>query len=414
MVNNALAASPAGAVGAGGAGAAGAGGAGANPAVGAGELGAGNQGLFGGAGAQAGLALGGGCCLVGAAALMTQSAFLHSLPTITDDQISPYINIEKAVSPDRIAYDNGENPSIVYTITITPKDGYTIEITDISDVLSVKYNATTQPGRTAAVIKTRTGTDFGFPDISFDNPVTVTPESPLVLPGYTESFPSNIFVDANITNTVTITLNATKNGLTETDKIAKTAQIICIGECPQAQNGCWPATGYLIQTTANEQGTHDDVYAIDIRNTIGTPVYATFTSSRACTYTDGMATGIGAVYGNHALLKIDPGVAQGAAGSAGFSLLYGHMNQFSGNFTANSCSNAYQAGAEVGQMGISGLYVLGGIFNSSGNSHLHYEVRPLSGAGGKAVVDAAGIQLEDLLPAGEMIQGTFVRSCYDQ
>lgn len=387
----------------------------------------------------------GSAALVGTAGLLNQSllhnAFLHSLPTISGDEISPYITIIKQAQPGTNFSENPQFPQqIVYSVEIRANEGYRVIINtaSIKDTLSVSYNkkayetaGVTLPSGAPIQGKTRTFADlaqqtncalattpnnvaqFG------DNPSTITleGETTLVFPVYCETYDES-FNHANVINSFELTFSAvaspTGDEVTQSIPVvenekAETAEVICFGECPQFQNGCWPTTGYVQQTTANESGTHSSIWAIDIRNTIGTPIYTPFAADNACAYTTTGSGGIAPIYGNHVTTQIQPGVAF----DKGFTLLYGHMHQLSDTLNPNACSQPVLTGQQIGTMGISGLSVLGGVYNTASNSHLHYEIRTFSGNSSRAAVTADDLDIEKIIPEGEMVLSRFVRSCYD-
>lgn len=391
-----------------------------------------------------GIALG-SVAVVGTAGLLNQSlvhnAFLHTLPTISGDEISPYITIIKQAQPGTNFSENPQFPQqIAYSIEVRANDGYRVVINtaSIKDTFSVSYNKKAYESAGAAVPtgapiqgKTRT-----FADLSQEtncapattpsnlghfgnNPSTITleGETTLIFPVYCETFDES-FNHANVTNSFELIFSAVESPVSEEvnqstpvveNEKAETAEVICFGECPQFQNGCWPTTGYVQQTTANESGTHSSIWAIDIRNTIGTPIYTPFASDNACAYTTAGSGGIAPIYGNHVTTQIQPGVAF----DKGFTLLYGHMFALSDTLNPNACSQPVITGQQIGSMGISGLSVLGGVYNTASNSHLHYEIRTFNGNSSRAAVTGDGLDIEKIIPEGEMVLSRFVRSCYD-
>jgi hypothetical protein len=337
--------------------------------------------------------------------IMTAGTFINPLPTLNQDNfISRYVSINKVASPG----NKLEEPAdITYTITISADRGYDITITDFSDVLTVKYNSQEKPaGANDHEISTKHIGDLipAGNSTPLALPIILSAGESIVFQGYTEHFDGS-FQNSNVTNTVNISFT-TPESLSET---AKSAEVVCFGKCPQRQGGCWPASGWMQQTTANELHTHNVVQAVDIRNTIGTNIYMTYNSS---TRFNVAGTGIGPVYGNHAVAVV-AGDSTGSNNTikTGFQLLYGHMNNFTEQaYPGNSNLVNLVPGQQIGQMGISGLNVLGPSYAVAGNSHLHYEMRT---TGGNIYINQAGLRLEDAIPENEMVLGEFVRTCYE-
>lgn len=341
-----------------------------------------------------------------------QTNLLQPLPTITDQgEISKYLSIEKTAEPgtDFSSFTDSNFPetTVQYSITVSADKGYDIALYSVEDTLTTRFNPELRPD---ASIESRNRTSDFF-GVSEDAPLILAAGDSVQLGTYEETF-TNQFLHSNVTNTIELTFTATGQPDAPTERqTAKTAEVVCFGECPQFQNGCWPADGWVQQTTASELGTHNGIYAIDIRNEIGTPIFNTFEGSAFMYATgDGLVPQSGPVYGNHMTLTVNP---PNDPLNIGFKLVYGHMHAFSSLFQGSGVPiSSLSPGENIGFMGISGLYVLGPSYDTASNSHLHYELRTLDGNSTRPAIDGKGLALENLVPPGEMVLGQFVRTCY--
>lgn len=328
----------------------------------------------------ASIAIAGGV-LAGAA---TNAAFL--LPTVGSDRAeSRFVTIQKFTEEGN-QFENEEfNESLTYNIIISPKPGYDITITNITDTMRLSFKANdSREGE----YKVRGMTDFGLAEndrIPLTEPIVLT---------YSEEF-SGEMEDVNIINTFQIELTAievvgeTTNTYNDT---ATTGESVCVGDCPQT-NGCWPASGLITQIPGNAF-SHPNADAYDIAANVGSNIYAPF-SGDACR----PAQPVDADYGIHIILRANNG----------HEFLFGHL---SSSYITADCSTpeSVDAGKVLGAVGSTG--------NSTG-SHLHYEV---AGPGGNySSLSNRGSLLKTLVPDGQFIEDTWrgfppgepVRSCYD-
>lgn len=434
------------------------------------------------------LALTSGPVLVGAAITMQSIAggpelpALLMLPLPTVDQsgtLSPYLDIEKRAYDLADGWSAGERPQfnysdyedqatfsqpIKYTVTLKPKDEYTVTIplSEVSDVITVNYNSkyyqdagqptppadqvqfAQNPRNFAALIagsncpedvltdeeKQISGNFLGYyqtmvevanPDTGEGN-IVLRPGDELTFPPYCETYTEKVN-QANVTNTFSINRLAAIGGASPTDNaFAQTAEVLCFGKCPQFENGCWPASGTIKQAAHDPRYSHPLTDAVDISNNLGTPVYNTFqgtltayqqfsgittTGGKKFPFCSNQKSGSGFVcypYGNHIF-------GEYSDGTKSFALIFAHLQK------ANPYNNTPVAPGEViGLMGSTG--------NSTG-SHLHYEVRiPGSGFGGytsavdggKSYGTCKSVVLKGLVPSDDVncsMVNQFVRSCYD-
>jgi murein DD-endopeptidase MepM/ murein hydrolase activator NlpD len=350
-------------------------------------------------------------------------AFLPPLPTISGNQVSPYVSIEKVVSPlnkgGSLPNPTKGNPTtLTYSIKITAKKGYALKITGITDTYTVQVNDKGQARKDNNL--TGTPPTPADPDLAKNNtiPPVLNPEQSITLKPYSAPFDVN-YSDTSVTNTVVLKFTASKVGQggqsttysssqttattatpTGGQLTAQTSAIVCFGDCPQsAKNGCWPTSGIITQLPYGPQdhkGYGEDAY--DIGATAGTPIYAPY-SGQAC------AANMGDGYGQYIQLYVPELEIPGQVGSG--VLTFGHLQEFGSQFdpgTVASCSFSnfntkmvqVKAGDLIGKVGSTG--------NSTG-PHLHYQLGPEGNSARRLV---------DIVPDGANTQmGTPVRSCYD-
>ena len=356
------------------------------------------------------------------------------LPTITDGEVSKYVTIKKQALPNS-KFSSPE--TVQYSISISPKGSYEIRISALTDTFSFQGNSTERSAKGLTSAPTLPTSPVNFDALKTakapeGDVVVIKPGETVVLPIYSVTFDQN-FQDSNVTNTVEATFQVSQNGELvsengKTEITAKTAEVVCFGKCPQTENGCWPATGYVKQVAHQPGTTHEKVDAVDIANGDPVKVYNTF-KGQVCKY--GQMSGVPVVYaerpggsfcssssngsgvvcypyGNHAL---------GTYG--GYALLFAHLQGFSNDLSgANGTCRSMSPGDVVGIMGSTG--------NSTGR-HLHYEIRVPGGGfggytsavdGGKSYGTSRSPLLETKLPqklTTDLLKdgGAFVRSCYD-
>lgn len=219
------------------------------------------------------------------------SAFLTDFPTSEseiinfDQKTSKYAFIEKKAkiisgcpSPENDA--KCENPSfpisIEYTITIGPKEDFSLQINDIKDTIEFKQSKKgwEEAGQTPPIIPSKKELDFNyFKEIikkqggEFGSPINSTPtplptgeitppptttEDVILIPAGSElTFTytlENLGSDYNhtaIVNTIEANFYYQNSYLAGTDSVS-TATRVCLGQCG-GDIGCWPTTGDVDQ-----------------------------------------------------------------------------------------------------------------------------------------------------------------------
>ncbi len=270
--------------------------------------------------------------------------------------VNKYVALSKTADPNTAPNPTSTTP-VTYTIKIDAKEGYKIEITNISDVSTValKNKSAPVPTVNAPTID---------PKVTLDSAATDGSNSKTIQ--YQQSF-DNKFTDALVTNTVQVTFNATGNGTTISDSTTAQASV-CFGDCPKPASGCWPTTGKIGQ---NPFGPFDhNNYgedAFDIMAPIGTPIYAPFPGNVCAANDDGYWSddGVsGGGYGNMLTLVTD-------SSAGNYKFTFGHLSKYADGLVAGNCSGGsglhVNAGDLIGYVGTSG--------HSSG-PHLHYQVGP--------------------------------------
>jgi hypothetical protein len=235
--------------------------------------------------------------------------------------------------------------------------------------------------------------------------------------------------DSSISNEITIQFRVTQDGQpvnntapnpacgeNETTFCAVSALSVCIGECPAAQQGCWPTNGTLTQPPYGDF-SHDVVDAYDIGAPAGTPVYATFRGQAWAfdTYASEPSQqglvfrsrdgSISRIYGKHVVLVTDQG----------FVLLYGHLSRHGSTMQLGQPVTV-EAGTLIGYVGNSGSTASFPMGN-----HLHYEYRIPSGGTWHSVIpgvpkDPLSATLPGSAPGQPFVysEGMRVTSCYSE
>lgn len=150
---------------------------------------------------------------LGAFSLMTiLGAFLPDANNqfVGTEEFSRFVDIRKTASPTAI--NNDEQRTIAYTITITPKSGYTITPTDIRDEFSyLGGDPLTLPNQTQTILNVEDGPKIGQ---SFSEPIRFSYEVPMS------------GVDVLVTNRFTLAFTASKEGEnTEQDELTRSASV---------------------------------------------------------------------------------------------------------------------------------------------------------------------------------------------
>ncbi len=298
-----------------------------------------------------------------------------------------------------------ENPSfpvsIEYTVTIKPKEDFSLQITNIEDTIKFKQSkkAWEDAGQSPPNIPTEKVLDFEYfkgiigqqgglsntslsptttPTLGVGNPNPTTPipsgssENIIIEAGSSLTFTytlDNLSSDYNhtaILNTIEVNFYYQNSYMSGTDNVI-TAARVCLGEC-SAGAGCWPTTGNISQLPFGqgipdddashrppESGGYADAYDItdsDGPDDVVRMVYTTFPGSLC--FIKCSDTG----YGCYFILTFDDN-------GTSRKLLFAHFESANSQLSQpNSCMNVDE-GFAIGLMGNRG--------NSTGK-HLHYEV----------------------------------------
>lgn len=342
------------------------------------------------------------------------SAFLTDFPTNESEYIS---NIEKTskyaemtktaeivggcISPE----NNGskcENPifplSIRYTVTITPKEDFSIQITSIKD--TIRFNQSEKGwenmGQTPPVISEVTFLGFPYfieligeqnggnsPPLNTPVPTIpagtdiidseATPTSPppgaiVIKAGESLTFSYELrelnsdYRHTAITNTIEVDFYAQNDFTSATDNIITGARV-CLGECG-GDAGCWPITGTLTQMPYDSDYSHGknpknkywhDAYDIGTGKgpaLYGNNVYVPFDGELCFVRCSGQNEGFGCYFA----LSFSDGGQQN-------KLIFAHFQDPHPNISTPGSCMQVEAGFLIGQSGTRG---------TSTNNHLHY------------------------------------------
>ncbi len=149
---------------------------------------------------------------LGAFTLMTVlGAFLPDASSefVGSGEISRFVEIRKSASPKAI--NNNEEREINYTITISPKAGYTITPTDITDTFSyLGGTSLSLTDQTAQILSLSDGPKIGQ---AITEPITFN---------YSTSMQG---VDVLVINKFTLAFTATREGESEVDELSRSASV---------------------------------------------------------------------------------------------------------------------------------------------------------------------------------------------
>lgn len=325
--------------------------------------------LFGSPGAAAVMVSTVGTALLATLVTMNiHSGFLQRLPEVNPEfeDSSKYVILEKKALEGNEFDDPRE---ITYSLSITPKEGYEIEITEPpNDEFSFKCN---EEKKGSCPDNTNTEEFSNYRNFVAKlveaQGAILTAGEKLDLGTYTVPFDSK-YDDASVENTFSINFNVIEDGEIIEGESTKKTESICFGECPRLKEGCWPTTGLIRRIPYEPGATHENVDAFDISNSSLPNVYST-SDGEACFFEVGsgqsydksispdgknIINGKWYPYGNHVLVK-----------SGAYALFYAHLASL--EEPSGTCADV-TAGTIIGKMGTTG--------NSTG-PHLHWEMRIL-------------------------------------
>jgi hypothetical protein len=324
----------------------------------------------------------------------------------SDGTESAYVILEKVATNADGTAPNGTVPAeIKYQLWIEARDDYRIEVTNFTDVFSVRTNSQERGNQPAPAVpscadvtfenlKTRINTDgSGANPVAHKNgtpdPGEVVGEDGRIFVGECTVNFDESYNHTGVLNTFTVNFTATGPTGTPITDTAETAELVCFGQCPQRRQGLWPTTGVMVQ---GPYGTfsHGATDAIDISNRAGPGIYAPYTGTAYFFINDDVnintnpaTAGLDKNYGNHVILVTDDG----------FVLLFAHMDaaapfvdQINGQTVVPGGSyQITEPCTKLGKMGNTGW---------SEGTHLHYEYRVYAGrswysygAGGRKILE---------------------------
>ncbi|MBU0978708.1 peptidoglycan DD-metalloendopeptidase family protein [Patescibacteria group bacterium] len=302
------------------------------------------------------------------------SAFLVPLPVGNsgdrNTSESKYLSLTKVASPTQLE-NSPSDTTITYTVTVKPKPGYIIEITELSDTFSYQSGAevNSPPTRNPNLSPLTIG------DIIFD-PTVADPADydPMISQIKITQYEVTLSGGTNtqVQNQLSITFNAyaandpTAKVATETQTTMATVNI------GDPQVNCWPVSGTITQLPWGSF-SHSNSDAYDIAAPIGSDVRAPFAGTLLPANVNKTTYGPYPVY-----LRFD---VNGQART----LLFGHLVSANVNST-NTAGISVSVGDMIGQVGNGG---------SSTGPHLHYALVGSSKIG-------SGLKLKDLIPVRDV------------
>ncbi len=282
------------------------------------------------------------------------AAFLAPLPvgdpTAKNARSNEYLTLTKTANPKKL--DNNQTAAVVYTISIKPKPGYKIQLSDLTDTANDgRFQIlSNNPANRRNPTFTPTGTLISlsnFPPEPFGNSVSYS---------YTVTMAGG--VDVLVRNDLEITYSVIdRAGQTvQSNQKLSTAASVMIGD-PKVS--CWPTSGTITQLPGGSW-SHGNIMAYDIAAPMGSRVYAPVagTAYRKESRNGRSYSGYGLYVEMEFIL----------ANNFGGRLIFGHLSSVPSNITING--TPVNAGDVIGRVGSTG--------NSTG-SHLHYELLPWPG-----------------------------------
>jgi murein DD-endopeptidase MepM/ murein hydrolase activator NlpD len=317
-----------------------------------------------------------GTLVVGGGAMVTQTimsgAFLAPFPTYDprSGEVSKYVIIKKVAQE---TLENGsskfeEPQTLNYSIEITPRDQYVLEINSITDVFNIRYNT---EQRIEDGIGEADGSGPADPppfesEINSFAPTTLNPGETLTF-NYTVDF-TDEYQHSRIVNKITLNFAVEDEGEIK-NETALGAESVIFGE--YGGDLCWPTTGFITQEPYSEDycsysgsshcgrgpGVSSDYHpdAYDIGTPVGTPVYAA----------EGGTVIIGSdnqpMDGNHPTLSSDFGLGYYIKIEGIYTSVYAHLSDI-----MVESEEVVEQGDPIGLTGDTG--------NSTG-PHLHWEIK---------------------------------------
>ena len=323
---------------------------------------------------------------------------------------SKYVILQKVASNADGTAPNGTTPAeIKYQLWIEARDDYRIEVTNITDVFSVRTNSQERGDQPSPA--TPSCSDITFENLksrinsdgSSSNPIAHKNGAPD--PGEVVGEDGRIFVGecavnfdgsynhTGVLNTFTVNFTTTGSDGAPVEDTAETAELVCFGKCPQRRQGVWPTNGVMTQGPFGSF-SHGTADAIDISNRAGPDIFAPYTGTAYFFTNDDInvnnnpaTAGLDKNYGNHVILVTEDG----------FVLLFAHMDAATPfvdkiNGQEVVLGEGYQITepcTKLGKMGNTGW---------SEGIHLHYEYRVYAGRSWYSYGTGGRKILETLVP----------------
>lgn len=339
-----------------------------------------------------------GIATIGTAIVFNTYSVAFIPPDIVAQQVvaqNKYVIVTKTADPSTATNPTPGSPKqISYSINITAKTGYKVEITNISDT----YTVATKDKSTPTVSDS---TDFS----QYKTTLESTGTGKVTIP-YNVSFDEK-FKDSLVTNNIQITFNTTGAGAKVSDSTSATAAV-CFGDCPKPAAGCWPATGRDGQDPfgAADHGTLGED-AFDISAPKGTPIYAPFSGTVCAKYMEGSKVPVKKPGTDKLSIQWGFGYFLTLKTDDGRDFLFGHLSEFGPGLELDNCGGGGGGGMHVQPGDLIGFI---GDSGSSWGTHLHYQLGIFPPKSTPPSV------LRSLIPAADkdITVGKPIVSCYDQ
>jgi len=313
------------------------------------------------------------------------SAFLAPLPVGNSNSKnisqSKYLTLSKTASPTQLPNNSGDT-TITYTITLKPRPGYIIEVTQLSDVFSYHSGAEVN----SPPSQNPSQSPLSIEDIIADPAITDPQDyDPMISTLKTTQYQIVLSGGANtqVQNQLTVTFNvySVKNPTDIlTTETQTTMATVDIGD-PMVN--CWPVSGTITQLPwGSYSHTNSDAY--DIAAPLGSDVRAPFAGTLLPANVSKTIYGPYPVY-----LRFNYGGQQR-------HLLFGHLMSTTVDMN-NATGISVNSGDIIGKVGNGG---------KSTGPHLHYALIGSTKGG-------TGLKLRDLIPAEDVniTVGSSVYTC---